>query len=752
MTKRATGLFRFVFLIPIIFLSFMMWSDYKGYVATVDDRLPAFSRLYYLDEGRKAVGFTEGIDGIQAYLFDTETKRLSKKVTVQEVMHSLQNAVVYQQGALILPTYDTDAGLRLNAFLPSGEVEEIAQGKLPVASLSSYDFSTWRGRLIITGETKDTAFFLAQVKGGQLATVLLTSPEPFPARPIRLRELPGSFTQEKAIPLIEVSLKDDRSAYISGILKDGQLPAPVLKKEEETSFDAQDRAEVKLARELGFDNTRVVRENSEYPGQARFYHAAENKWGAAVPTPKPVYQAKVFPLNDTEVLLVGSTTEDEQNGKTIGYLYQEQTGEFQDVTGLVGQMTYEELDNANLAFFKEPNRDLVYSSLGADSARVFEMKSGKAQMLTGEQVKQWFLAKGEDRISFQSFWQYVLQGNALVINWLIWLLLPLLMTTVVLAVSFKMKRTQARMVAEGSILAGTIIGMEETGTYINEQPLIRFTVRFEDGGQVKEISIKKVMSFLNAVRVGDSVVIRYNRKKNKAQFVMGEDRSTEPNQMTLMDAELRRIEAIGRVNRSEVLMLQFKAEGRDYDIPVVQPPGFHYRIGEKARLALIQGLPRLFSYGSAVTLQTSEQISLQGEVVRVEEYPLPTFDRKLMLLEVLVSDGTKRFLKPNSAFVPKGVPVNEGTVIPVAMRKEDLARELRLQKGKQGAAKVTSVRFEGTLGERPLARITVEREGRSYQIYQSIEPIYGIVEGDELWISYDDESREAIILRYASAN
>ncbi|EJW15188.1 hypothetical protein M5X00_07140 [Paenibacillus alvei] len=61
--------------------------------------------------------------------------------------------------------------------------------------------------------------------------------------------------------------------------------------------------------------------------------------------------------------------------------------------------------------------------------------------------------------------------------------------------------------------------MEETGTYINNQPLVRFTVRFTDEGQTKEVAIKKVLSFLNGVKVGDPVVISYNRRKNSAVFV-----------------------------------------------------------------------------------------------------------------------------------------------------------------------------------------------------------------------------------------
>ncbi|WP_171417201.1 hypothetical protein [Paenibacillus alvei] len=159
---------------------------------------------------------------------------------------------------------------------------------------------------------------------------------------------------------------------------------------------------------------------------------------------------------------------------------------------------------------------------------------------------------------------------------------------------------------------------------------------------------------------------------------------------------------------------------------------------------------RIYSYGNAVSFEDNKQVTIQGEVIRIEEFPITIADRQLMMLETILTDEAERLCKSNSLFVPKGFPVKAGVVIPVVMRKDDYEKELRLQKGKQGAAVVTSVRFVGTLGERPLAQITVERAGGSYHIHQSIEPLYGVEIGDELWIAYDEVSREAIIVNYAS--
>ncbi|WMT41858.1 hypothetical protein RE628_05230 [Paenibacillus sp. D2_2] len=62
---------------------------------------------------------------------------------------------------------------------------------------------------------------------------------------------------------------------------------------------------------------------------------------------------------------------------------------------------------------------------------------------------------------------------------------------------------------------------------------------------------------------------------------------------------------------------------------------------------------------------------------------------------------------------------------------------------------MTSVEFTGTTGDRPLARITVQRGDDEYLIEQSIEPVYGVEIGDELWIAYDEHKREAVIVNYA---
>ncbi|SET24003.1 hypothetical protein [Paenibacillus sp. NFR01] len=753
MRKRTFSYMNFMFLIPLVLLSVMVWRDYNHQITTVAERQPELREISYLDNGKQIIGIADAQMGEDArvYWFDATSGNLIHKRNIPANSNSLYDALSYQQGKVIVPTFKDNTGLQLHALGPSGEMDELAQSTLTAETASNIEIYEWRGRLIITGERGNSGLYLAQVKDGLLTTSSLEAGEQFPARPLRFRELYDSFENEKSVPMFDVTLKDDSFAYISGILDGKGKPAVLLQSEEETSFEAEDRAGIQFAKHFAYDATKLVRVDSRYPGQAHLFNAVTQDWGAVLPTPKPVYQAKVILLNDREVLVAGSSTEDELSGSLLGYVYNEQTGQFTDASPLFKSLSYEELTDDRTRFFKEAGSAEIYFSVMQGPAGVLDLTAGTVQTQRPEQVQYWMIPSGKDRISLASFWDYLRQGNALVINWLIWLLLPIFLFGGMALLFSGLKRSHSRKVASGQRIQGAIIGMEETGTYINEQPQIRFTVRFTDEGRAKEVAIKKVISFLDPVKIGDPVWISYNRAKNKAVFVTGEQQEGEQEEMTLLaDAVLRHIDEHSRIGHSRVLLLSFAAGGRNYKVPVLEPAGFEYRIGERANLTLAQGVARIYSYGNTLRYDSKKQLTLPGEVIRVSEYPVTVDSRKLMLLETVLQDTPGRIGKINSLFVPSGFNVQPGTVLPVIMRREDLEKELRLQRGKQGAAIVTSVRYEGTLGERPLAVITAERGGDAYSIYQTIEPLYGVAAGDELWIAYDENSREAIIINYSS--
>ncbi|WP_435920863.1 hypothetical protein [Paenibacillus sp. DYY-L-2] len=754
MKIRAISFMNLVFFMPAIILSWFVWNDYRGYLTNIDDHLPSFTGVYMLDNGKKVLGLSEenNWDYYRARVFDTETGTLMKETTIRRNIHGKLDVVSYQQGGVIVPTYDDSSGLQLNYFLPSGENEELAQGTIQDPNYLSTGVYSWRGRLIVTGETQNTVLYLALIEGGKLDTVLLNDPDLLPARPVRVSEVHGSFENDKAVPVFEVDLKDDRTAYVSGIFGQNKRPLVIMQDADETPFAAQDRASAQFAKPFGIDNAKLIRTDGDYPGLARFYDANEGQWGDAVPTPKPVYQSRIFLLNDEEVLIAGSTAEDELNGSVLGYIFNEKTGEFADATGLLGKLSYEELVKNETRFFKDTGSEVLFYVGGDEKTGSLNLISQKSMLLSNDQVKKWMISEGEDRLSVHSFWNYVKEGGALIINWLVWVLIPVVTFTGVALLPRLLMGSRRKKIAEGLHLPGTIVNMEQTGVYVNNLPQVRFVVRFEDEGQIKEVSIKKVISFLDGANIGDQVMISYNREKNRAVFLGQEDLQNNNQRIpeVIRGAVLTRIENHGKVNRGQALLLHFSANGREYSVPVVQPSGFEYRVGENASLASMQGTVSLFSYGEGNGFEHAEQISLQGEVIRVEELPITIGNGQLKILEVIVSEGHERIRKINSLFVPKSLPVKAGVVIPIVMRKDDYLKEARLHKAKQGAAKVTSVRYAGTYGSRPLAEITAERGGISYRIYQTIEPVYGVEVGDDLWIAYDETSREAVIINYSS--
>ncbi|KML07819.1 hypothetical protein [Rossellomorea marisflavi] len=50
----------------------------------------------------------------------------------------------------------------------------------------------------------------------------------------------------------------------------------------------------------------------------------------------------------------------------------------------------------------------------------------------------------------------------------------------------------------------------------------------------------------------------------------------------------------------------------------------------------------------------------------------------------------------------------------------------------------------------PLATIHADRNGIQYEIKQTIDPITGVMPGDECWIAYNERTHQALIIKYAS--
>ncbi|QUL52152.1 hypothetical protein KDC22_16885 [Paenibacillus tritici] len=748
MRKSLFSLFILIFWIPAVILSILVWNDYSGYVRSAEDRLLPVKALYYLDQGKKVLALTDSSNGFTGTLYDTGTHKAEQEVELRSDIHR-QRLVSYQAGKLVVATKDT-TGLQVNVIDPADGAKELVQGSFNIPTFLSSDGHEWRGRLLFAGADKSAAVHVAEVSQAQLHYANLNGSSDLPARPVSIREASFSFQDGYSFPVYEVGLKDGRTAYASSLFGKAGTPLLALKGEQDSTPEALNRIGQEFAAQFGLDITRLLRVSTEYPGQVQYYNGATGDWGDTVKTPEPVYQARLFPLNDQETLIAGSTTEDEINGAVHGYLYQGQTGEFTNVNAALKTLSYDQLQDPKLSFYKEANNDTLYYSSPDSLGGWLLVKEGLSGQISNGELQQWQMAAGEDQLSAATFKSYVLTWNALVVNWVIWLVIPLLTVVGLLWLPQLLIRKRWQKLAEGVLIQGTVMNLAETGMLVNEQPQVRLTVRFTDQGQSKEVQIKQVISYLNPIRPGDQVMISYNRSKHKAILVRESELKNQAPPRIIHDAVLRQIEACGPVNRGQALLLHFEAAGQSYSVPVVQPSGFVYRTGERADLIVTGGNARLLRYGPSELRDQATQLTLEAEITRIEKFPVKIAGQKLLLLEIVILNGEERLRKVNSQFVPEHLEVSVGAVVPVTAKPEEVAVQSRLLQGKQGSASVLSVDYRGTTGDRPLASITVERHGKTYRVKQSIEPVYGVEAGDELWIAYDERTGEAIIVNYAT--
>ncbi|MEK4516050.1 hypothetical protein NSS64_12280 [Paenibacillus sp. FSL H8-0122] len=748
MRKSFLSLFILIFWIPAVILGFLVWNDYSGSVRSTADRLLPVKALYYLDQGKKVLALTDSSNGLMATLYDTGTHKAEQEIELRSDIHR-QRLVSYQAGKLVIATKDT-TGLQVNVIDPAGGTKELVQGSFNLPTFLSSDGHEWRGRLLFAGADKSSAVHVAEVSQAQLHYVNLNGSAALPARPVSIREASFSFQDGYSLPVYEVGLKDGRTAYASSLFGKDGTPLLALKGEQESAPEALKRIGQEFTGPFGLDMTRLLRVGSKYPKQVQYYNGVAGEWGEPVKTPEPVYQARLFPLNDQETLIAGSTAEDEIKGTLRGYLYHEQTGEFTNVTAALETLSYDKLQDPKLSFYKEANNDTLYYSSPDSLGGWLQVKEGLSGQITAGELQQWQMAAGEDQISAATFKNYVLQWNALVVNWVIWLFIPLLMVTGMVLLPRLFTRNRQRKLAEGVLIQGTVINLTETGMLVNEQPQVRLTVRFTDQGQSKEVQIRQVISYLNPIRPGDKVMISYNRGKHKAILVRDSELKDQPPPRIIQDAVLRQIESCGPVNRGEALLLHFEAASQTYSVPVVQPSGFVYRTGERADLIVRDSIVRLLRYGPAERRDQASQLTLEAEITSIQRFPVKLAGQQLLLLEIVMMHGQERLRKVNSQFVPEHLEVSVGAVVPVSAKPEEIAEQTRLLQGKQGSARVLSVDYRGTTGDRPLATITVERGGQSYRIRQSIEPVYGVEAGDEVWVAYDERTGEATIVNYAT--
>lgn len=519
MKRRLPFSFLMFFMLPLGIILFVTWRGYSSELHRNGKPDSSYLKgLYFIEDGSRLVAATEGesFRNLVVRVLEPASGERLMEGTVKSQVHGILPHVSYHNGAVLLPTYDGDSGLQLNLISGERQPEELTEGSLSVPGYLTGGVRVWRGHLVIHGNQGDAGFYMAEVSGGELRRVDLEEPGLFPTRPERLSSVSGTAAQELPLPVLEVQLKDGQRAHIAGLIEPGQ-PLPVrLVGSSEGIFAARETAGQIFAEQMGINSTRLIREQSEYPGEAVFYNAVTKKTVGTLPTPKPVYQAKVFPLNDRETLVAGSTAKDEREGQMIGYLYEEQSGLFRDAMPLLASLSYKALTDTKLSFSKEAGSPTLYYSQGALSAGWMDVENGQMGIATAEQVKAWLL-----KPSLSGIWHYLLENTALLINLLVWGGLWLVFIGAMAVVAWK-SRKRALHIQEGLCLPAEILKIQETGTLINDQPLVLLTVRFEAEGRMIEHKQRALFSVVAPYRVGDPIMVSYNPHTGKTLLLTEE--------------------------------------------------------------------------------------------------------------------------------------------------------------------------------------------------------------------------------------
>ena len=747
--KRIPGIFLryIVFFIPAIILSVMVWNHYQDDLSDGKVTENNVKRIFTFDEGKRVVSAVSKDQQLHVEMYDPHSgKRISGWTAESDPFQEMWPSI--QGNNLLLAFKNKDGLLMIEKLSPNGEKKELAQQKLQIPSFLNTNTYQWNGRLVFTGEMEGAAAVIGELKNGQFYVHNLNELK-LPARPVSMDAVMNSFRGQTRIPIFEVSLKNDQKAYVSGISNEKHQLGLYVSKNAEPFSLIDDAVEQRLQKTIGSSQDFAVAAESEYPKRARKVKA-DGRLGEVVPTPKPIYQTYVYQLNEEEVLIAGSTAKDEAKGKLTGYIYNHRTNKAVSASKLFQSLSYESLQREELSFNKNVKSNWLYYSFNNQLTGAYETKSSQLKEFPLQKIISIENASPAHQTSFDTFTQYVMKGGPLILNWAIWLLIPLLLFVLAIFLPPILRLVRKNKIKDSVTLQAYIVSVKETGTYINEQPVVSMRLQFEYEGQSIEKTVKTVVSYTQIPQPGQRIVIHYDPKKQKAMLLKEGDFSQPSEPKFIKGAVLRKVESYGTVGRGTVLSLTFELDQKRYVIPMIQAAGFEFRTGEKADLVDINGQLKMAAYGYEVLNRSGKDVTLTGIIQRVKQYPVAIHEQKPVQLDVTVSSGDQSITKTVSQFIPDHMQVAAGTQITIQTKKEELERENALLQEKQGSAKVTKVEFAGVIGNLPLANIQIERNGMMYEVKQPIDPITSVLPGDELWVAYHDMTRHAVIVKYAS--
>lgn len=157
--------------------------------------------------------------------------------------------------------------------------------------------------------------------------------------------------------------------------------------------------------------------------------------------------------------------------------------------------------------------DWLYYSLGNQLTGAFETKSKQLKEFPLQKVISIENASPAHQTSVDTFMQYVMKGGPLILNWAIWLFIPLLLFVLAIFLPPILRLVRKNKIKDSVTLEANIVSVKETGTYINEQPLVNMQLQFQYDGKNIEKAVKTVVSYTQIPQPGQRIAILYNPKR-----------------------------------------------------------------------------------------------------------------------------------------------------------------------------------------------------------------------------------------------
>lgn len=248
-----------------------------------------------------------------------------------------------------------------------------------------------------------------------------------------------------------------------------------------------------------------------------------------ISTPDPIYYPRLFQL-DNDLTLVMARKTAEETSDLIGYVFN-QSGD-QLVADLTTALQDFSISYDNDAFSAQTIGENLYivSDNGALSVPLSNPEASK--ILHPEMMKKTHLALAEEKhaevekltedakaFSISKLVQYIREDSTASVLFFIiaiWIAIPLLIIIVVWISTMIGKRKRERILNnDGVIVQAVITQVNQTGTYINEQPQVRLQVEFTHQHDLIQQEVKKIANMLNPPKPGDFIDLLYDPRSGK---------------------------------------------------------------------------------------------------------------------------------------------------------------------------------------------------------------------------------------------